>query len=164
MCRHPFPAGIGKRLNACFMVYLMQPQKGGFNKMKALWIAPCGMNCRLCYAFIRPKNACLGCNAPDDSKPKACTNCKIVQCEKRVRNGWATCAPCDKPCRRLKDLDKRYKAQYHMSMTENLACIRNRGIDAFLGQQVSRFKCPTCGEVLCVHREDCPNCNAPAWD
>ena len=133
-------------------------------EMKAEWIATCGMNCRLCYGVIRPKGACMGCNAPDDSKPKSCNKCKIVMCEKSISNGWNTCAPCDKPCRRLKDLDKRYSTKYHMSMVDNLAYIRDNGMDAFLQQQAVRFKCPSCGAVLCVHREECPECKSTAWE
>ena len=131
--------------------------------MEAELIAPCGMNCRLCYGYIRPRNQCFGCNAPDDSKPKSCTNCKIVVCEKRVQNGWQTCADCDTPCRRLKDLDKRYSTKYHMSMIENLAIIREHGMDFFLQQQDKRFRCPACGEIICVHRDECPSCKKVMW-
>lgn len=132
--------------------------------MKAELIAPCGMNCRLCYGYIRPRGPCLGCRAPDESKPKSCQTCKIVVCEKRAVNGWETCAPCDTPCRRLKDLDKRYRTKYHMGMLENLTVIRERGMDFFLQQQEERFRCPACGETLCVHREKCPSCKAAAWE
>lgn len=131
--------------------------------MKAELIAPCGMNCRLCYGYIRPKGRCLGCRAPDGSKPKSCTSCKIVMCEKRTGSGWETCAPCDKPCRRLKDLDSRYRTKYHMSMQENLAAIRKLGMQEFLQQQEKRFRCPACGGTVCVHRAQCPTCKALLW-
>lgn len=133
-------------------------------EMKAELIAPCGMNCRLCYGYIRPKNPCGGCNAPDEGKPKSCTNCKIVVCEIRLKNGWDTCAPCDRPCRRLKDLDKRYRTKYHMSMIENLACIHDDGMDGFLKKEEKRRRCSACGEVVCVHREECPNCGVLVWE
>ncbi len=131
--------------------------------MKAELIAPCGMNCRLCYGYIRPRNQCLGCRAPEDSKPQSCSNCKIVMCEKRAENGWQTCAPCDTPCRRLKDLDKRYQAKYHMSMIENLAVIRDHGMQFFLQQQEEKYRCPACGAIVCVHRDECPSCKAAVW-
>lgn len=126
-------------------------------------IAPCGMNCRLCYRYIRSRNPCLGCRASDEHKPQSCLNCKIVVCEKRAQNRWETCAPCDMPCRRLKDLDKRYRTKYHMSMIENLETIREHGMAFFLAQQEARYRCPACGETVCVHREDCPSCKAPVW-
>lgn len=132
--------------------------------MKADLIAPCGMNCRLCYGCIRPRNQCLGCRGSDENKPKSCTSCKIVTCKKRLENNWQTCAPCDTHCRRLKDLDKRYRMKYHMSMIENLVFLRENGMDAFLTQQKKRFTCPSCGEIVCVHRNECPLCNAPIWE
>ncbi len=132
--------------------------------MKEDLIAPCGMNCRLCYGYIRPKNPCPGCNAPDGGKPKSCSNCKIVICEKRVQNGWPTCAPCETPCRRLKDLDKRYASKYHMSMIGNLASIRSEGMPSFLRQQEEAYRCSVCGATVCVHRDECPSCNAAAWE
>uniref|UniRef100_UPI003522A4DE DUF3795 domain-containing protein n=1 Tax=Enterocloster clostridioformis TaxID=1531 RepID=UPI003522A4DE len=131
--------------------------------MKAEWIAPCGMNCRLCYGYIRPRNQCPGCRASDDSKPKSCTNCSIAGCAKRNQNQWQTCALCDTPCRRLKDLDKRYRSKYHMSMIENLATIRDQGMQFFLQQQEDAFCCPVCGLTLCVHRNECPSCKAAIW-
>ena len=131
--------------------------------MKADLIAPCGMNCNLCYGYIRPRNKCSGCRATNENKPKSCAECKIVVCEKRVQNNWETCAFCDTPCRRLKDLDKRYSSKYHMSMIENLAAIRDYGMSHFLQMQDGKYRCGTCGEVLCVHRDECPTCRSLAW-
>ena len=131
--------------------------------MKAEMIAPCGMNCRLCYGYIRKRNQCFGCRGPDEGKPKSCVSCKIITCEKRIKNGWDTCAPCDKHCRRIKDLDKRYREKHHMSMIENLAYIRENGMDSFLQQQTERFTCPECGEILSVHRDACPYCKTAIW-
>ncbi len=132
-------------------------------KMSAELIAPCGMNCRLCYGNIRPRNQCLGCRASDNSKPKSCSNCKIVVCEKRTKNGWQTCASCDTPCRRLKDLDMRYRTKYHMSMLENIATIREHGMNFFLQQQEKIYRCPVCRGIVCVHRNECPSCKAAIW-
>lgn len=132
-------------------------------EMYAEWIAPCGMNCRLCYGYIRAHNPCPGCRAPDEHKPKSCTNCKIVACERRTQNGWQTCASCDTPCRRLKDLDKRYRSKHHMSMIENLAAIQSHGMDLFLQQQEEKYRCSVCGGLVCVHRNECPSCKAWVW-
>jgi rubrerythrin len=87
----------------------------------------------------------------------------MVMCEKRIQNGWQTCAPCDTPCRRLKDLDKRYTSKYYMSMIENLAVIRNQGMRFFLRQQAEKYRCSVCGGTVCVHRDNCPSCKAPVW-
>jgi hypothetical protein len=126
--------------------------------MRADLIAPCGMNCRLCIAYIRPKKPCNGCNGDDANKPYHCVVCKIKSCE-AVRAGEAgLCSECEKTCRRLKDLDKRYKAKYHMSMLDNLGYIRDNGMPAFLEREEARWKCPSCAGVLSVHRNDCPAC------
>ena len=130
--------------------------------MEAELIAPCGMNCNLCYARIRPRNKCLGgCRAPDDGKHKSCSNCKIVVCEKRNENGWQTCAPCDTLCKRIKDLDERYRTKFNMSMLENLSTIREHGMEIFLQQQKEKYRCSVCGETLSVHRPYCLSCKTP---
>lgn len=126
-------------------------------------IAPCGMNCQLCYGYIRPRNRCQGCRGSEAHKPKSCTTCKIVTCEKRLAYNWDTCAPCDTPCRRLKALDQRYRTRHHMSMLENLAHIREYGMEDFLRQQQRRFTCPVCGGIVCVHRAACPSCHTALW-
>ena len=131
--------------------------------MKTDLIAPCGINCALCYGFIRPRNKCSGCRAADGDKPVSCTNCKIVACEKRIQNKWSTCAPCDTPCQRFKNLDKRYTSKYHMNLSENISIIKEHGVKYLLTQQNKDYRCAKCGELLCLHREECPSCKAPAW-
>jgi len=125
-------------------------------EMNAKLIAPCGMNCRLCYSHIRARNQCMGCRSLD-------TNCRIVNCEKRIQNGWSTCAHCDKPCRRLRDLDERYKSKFHMSMIENLTVIRNHDMEYFLQEQKEKYSCSVCGKIISVHRNECPSCKTPVW-
>jgi hypothetical protein len=62
------------------------------------------------------------------------------------------------PCQRLKNLDKRYREKYGMSMIENLGQIELLGIRKFVKNENTRWACPDCGELLCVHRPDCLNC------
>lgn len=38
-----------------------------FNKISL--IAPCGMNCSICMAYLREKNKCPGCRGNDIDKP-----------------------------------------------------------------------------------------------
>jgi len=45
-------------------------------------------------------------------------------------------------------------------MIENLENIRDYGIREFIKIEKSRWKCPECGKILCVHREDCEYCGA----
>lgn len=123
-------------------------------------IAPCGMNCNLCYGYQREKNQCKGCNADIASMPNYCQKCIIRNCEiiKNSQSGF--CFDCEKyPCRRLRDLDKRYRTKYDMSMLNNLQTIKEKGLDAFVNLEAERWKCPQCGSIICVHHKACSKCN-----
>lgn len=123
-------------------------------------IAPCGMNCALCMAWLRSKNHCPGCRGEDAVKPKSCVGCIIKNCKILEETGAKYCSTkCRKyPCRRLRDLDKRYRSKYHMSMLENLADIEELGIRAFVRNEKERWACPECGGIICVHRGSCSSC------
>ncbi|MCG8701291.1 MAG: DUF3795 domain-containing protein [Bacteroidales bacterium] len=110
------------------------------------------MNCRLCRAFVREKNRCPGCRGEDDLKPQYCVNCKMVTCEERKRGQFKFCFECCQyPCKRLRQLDKRYRTKYGMSMLENLDEIKRVGIRQFIRNQKEKWICPGCGVLLCVH-------------
>ena len=97
--------------------------------MDEVLIAPCGMNCGICNAYLRDKNPCPGCQDVD-------TRCIIKRCETIKTNTSGFCFECKKyPCRRLKQLDKRYSSRYNMSMIENLECIRENGIDRLIERE-----------------------------
>ena len=129
--------------------------------MKIELIAPCGMNCRLCYAQQREKNKCGGCRGEGAALPNSCLRCIIRNCPTIQNNASGFCYECDRyPCRRVKDLDKRYRTKYHMSMLENLEVIKNDDIDVFLEHEEKRWTCSTCGHIVCVHRDVCPNCQS----
>ena len=129
-------------------------------RMDAIMIAPCGMNCGLCLGHQRDKNQCLGCRIDAPNKRKSCTQCSIVKCDNRKGNQMDYCYVCESyPCKRLKNLDKRYQEKYNMSMLENLEYIKNRGIDMFVVNEKKRWKCDTCDNIICVHRGYCMVCN-----
>ena len=121
-------------------------------------IAPCGINCALCFAYQRDTNHCPGCRDDSVPKPKTRVRCVIKNCEKRLQNGWLNCSPCPRPCARLKKLDARYREKYNMSMMDNLACIKENGIRTFLAQQSKQWTCPTCHGLICVHKGKCLKC------
>ena len=122
-------------------------------------IAPCGMNCALCIAYQRPKNRCLGCYQLENSELKHTRYCRIRYCPERLEAGISFCSECSKyPCKRMKDLDKRYRTKYGMSMLENLKFIQDKGLDLFIQKEAEKWKCPSCGELLCVHRAVCQHC------
>lgn len=110
-------------------------------------IAPCGMNCGVCKAHLREKNACPGCYQPDINKAKSCVECKIKACGERKGK---YCFMCDKfPCDRLKHLDERYRKKYEMSEIENLEFIRSNGINEFVKSENKRWLSDK--GIYCVH-------------
>jgi hypothetical protein len=123
-------------------------------------IAACGMNCGLCIGYLREKKPCGGCYKKDDkNKPEVCRSCKIVNCESLAQTDSGFCYDCDKyPCTRLKNLDKRYKSNYGMSMIENLELIKRNGIEIFLTYEQDRWTCKVCGSGVSVHRKYCLKC------
>ncbi len=122
-------------------------------------IAPCGMNCGSCLGFMRYKNHCQGCRQSDDSTPGYCRQCIIINCELLRKTESKFCFECSRyPCRRLKDLDKRYRTRYNTSFFDNLAMIKEKGIDQFLEFETGRRTCPKCGATRCVHRTECFEC------
>jgi hypothetical protein len=132
--------------------------------MENILIAPCGMNCGLCFAYQAEKydlkkkgfnrKYCPGCRP----RGKNCLHMKD-QCKLVGKGLLLFCYECaDFPCKRLKNLDKRYSTKYHLSMIDNLQQIKEQGLESFLADQVSKWLCPDCGEPLCCHNGLCLNC------
>ncbi|HET6558442.1 MAG TPA: DUF3795 domain-containing protein [Prolixibacteraceae bacterium] len=130
-----------------------------------LQIAPCGMNCSICLAFLRKKNTCSGCWREALNKPAYCIQCIIKNCALLEKTSSRFCYECEKyPCIRLKQLDKRYRLRYNMSMLENLETIKKEGLEVFMDREKARWRCPQCGETICVHRGYCLKCKAASID
>jgi hypothetical protein len=100
------------------------------SKISLKLIAPCGMNCGICLGHLREKNKCAGCRTMDAYESSYGRKCIIRSCPILKKNNWKFCSDkCEKfPCTRLKDLDKRYRTKYKMSMLENLEDISKIGI------------------------------------
>ena len=129
-------------------------------------IAPCGLDCSLCMFAHAKEKPCLGCNVDSDSKPAFCASwCKIIPCEKRVKNGYEFCDECpDYPCDDVMEKENRYTFRYPLreSPRENLKMIRERGMDAFLEQERRNWSCRTCGSPVNVHTGVCSGCGTAA--
>ena len=126
-------------------------------------VAPCGMNCALCASYLSLKHnvkakgiktpTCSGCRP----RGKQCAYLK-KWCS-TLRSGARFCFEChDFPCHRLKTIDSRYQSRYKMSMVANLIEIIEKGIEEFLKAQEQKWKCPTCGGMICCHNGICFNC------
>jgi hypothetical protein len=128
-------------------------------------IAPCGMNCALCWAYQAQQYDLK----QQGINRKYCPGC-IPRGEHclHMRNWCATvgkglvrfCFECaDFPCARLKRLDKRYSTKYHMSMIGNLIFLRDKGMEAFLNDQEEKWMCGICGKhLVCCHNGLCLEC------
>lgn len=127
-------------------------------------VAPCGMNCAICAAFLAKKRAvkksgikmayCAGCRP----RGKMCAwlkkRCALIRKDK-IR----FCSECpDFPCSPLKHLDRRYRTLFRMSMLDNLEYIGTSGIGSFLKKDRMRWSCDECGGVISCHNGICFNC------
>jgi hypothetical protein len=123
-------------------------------------IAPCGINCGTCIAFLREKNRCHGCRQADLNIPISRMSCRIKNCDNLRKTEPGLCSDCLVfPCARLKHLDKRYRTRYHISLIQNLVTIKETSMESFLANEVRKWSCPNCGSNLSVHRDSCLKCN-----
>ena len=127
--------------------------------MRRELIAPCGMNCGICMAYLREKNKCPGCRTIDINQPVTRAKCRIKNCATFQNEKAKYCFECNEfPCDRLKHLDKRYRTRYGMSMIENLGNIKELGIRRFVRNEKVRWACSACGGTICVHKGHCYIC------
>jgi len=114
-------------------------------------MAPCGINSSLCYAYQRVKNPCDGCLI-DGNKPNSCRNCVIRDCPEKGGDAAKLYVTCEKyPCKRMKDLSKRYSTRYGVDIDQNMRMIEESGFEAFCAAEKERWTCPGCGNLLCMH-------------
>jgi len=133
------------------------------NQTDPTLIAPCGINCRLCHAYVRDKKVCPGCRGDDTLKSKTCVTCKIKNCEKMARGNIEYCFDCAEfPCTLLVHLDRRYRTKYGTNVIDNLASIKKIGLMNFVKNENNKWACPECGAMLCMHKPQCLSCGY-AW-
>ena len=131
-------------------------------------IAPCGMNCGICKAYLAYSRGvlykkgevshCSGCLVRNK-------NCAFIKrgCEKIRKKQIRFCYECkDMPCKELAKIDDYYSARYGMSMVENLKLIRERSMDEFLKSQAEKYRCPSCSDIISVHDGKCYACGYQA--
>ena len=126
-------------------------------KIEARMIAPCGVNCLACSAYLDSKKPCPGCRAPiEQIARKSCRNCVKKQCA--LERGLQWCFECSRfPCTRIKSLDKRYQHNYDVDLIQNGSDAK-RDMDAFLQTQRECFTCKSCGGIIDQHHQKCSEC------
>lgn len=128
--------------------------------MKKELIAPCGMNCNICMAYLREKNKCPGCRGSDTNKSFTRIRCRIKNCEMLKKTKSKFCFECEKiPCTRMRHLDKRYRTKYGMSMIDNLEFIKKHGVNKLIKKEEKKWKCQKCGGVISCHNRKCYVCD-----
>jgi hypothetical protein len=131
-------------------------------------IAPCGMNCGICKAYLAYSRRvpyrkgeishCTGCLVRNKKCAFIKRNCGKLR-KKQIR----FCYECaDMPCKQLAKLDEYYRAHYGMSMVENQKAMKEKGIDEFLKGQAEKYRCISCGDVISVHDGKCYACGYQA--
>ena len=132
--------------------------------MEEILIAPCGMNCAVCSGYLAGKHelkkqgvimpACAGCRP----RGKLCAFLK-KRCPRLLEGAVTYCYECPEfPCRHLEHIDRRYRANYRMSLIGNLETIRERGMTVLLAEAEEQWRCPRCGGVICCHNGICFAC------
>ena len=105
--------------------------------MNEVLIAPCGMNCAVCSAYLaREHNIkasgikmpyCSGCRPSN----RQCAWLK-KRCQLPLNGEVKYCNECpDFPCDRLRHIDQRYITNFRTSFLENLKYIQKRGMPGF---------------------------------
>lgn len=121
-------------------------------------LAPCGMNCMVCYKHCASPKPCAGCRANSVGKPAHCQNCRILECA--ATKSVTFCAECSAfPCKLLRGLERSYR-RCHISLIANGVAARDEAA-AFLEAERLRWTCPECGGVVSLHDGICGECAAP---
>jgi len=124
-----------------------------------LIIAPCGINCSLCRAYVRDRNPCPGCRGEASNKSNSCLNCAVKNCKELAAGGYQFCYSCASyPCAKLLHLDLRYRTRYRVGVIANLERLQAVGAGRFVDEEAAKWSCPQCGARLCMHKPQCLNC------
>ena len=119
-------------------------------------LAPCGLNCMLCYRHLG-KKPCPGCRKKP-AKPGAYQQkCRMRACT--AERGYTTCADCaERPCKRVKAFQKRYKDGYGVDLSAISAALQKNGAEALLRAQIQAHVCADCGHLINLHFGVCSGC------
>lgn len=129
------------------------------NRMDAGMLAPCGVLCLVCSAYLNKKKPCPGCRAPADMhKRKSCVQCAKKNCA--LGKGLQWCFACGSfPCARIKSLNKRYVQNYGVDLVQN-GLAAQTDMTVFLLAQRAQFTCLQCGGIVDQHHRRCSECGA----
>lgn len=112
-----------------------------------------------CSAHLDVNNPCPSCTTPREKHTrKGCRDCLKKKCA--IEKGIRWCFECERfPCTKIKSLDKRYKQNYAVDLTEN-GFKAKESMSSFLQEQKRRFTCNNCGGVIDQHHKKCSECGS----
>jgi predicted RNA-binding Zn-ribbon protein involved in translation (DUF1610 family) len=134
--------------------------------------AYCGLYCGACPVMLAQQNGnlealaksnglepeavrCLGCKSEKVSV--FCTSCKIRPCASG--KGFDFCFQCDKlPCAPFIAFRDSEEWPYHAAVPKNLERVQQVGVDVWLEEQDTRWRCPKCGTKFAWQDETCKSC------
>ncbi len=119
----------------------------------------CGLYCGACGILMATETGqtdeeCWGCKS--DKVAKHCNDCRIKACA-QSRNVAFCCDCSDYPCKTLTAF-KEDGWPHHLVGVSNLNAIRRQGIQQWLADQETRWKCPGCGRKFEYYQTNCPQC------
>ena len=138
--------------------------------------AVCGLYCGACSMYrsrvdgntarfekiierrqMKPEDAvCGGCGS--EVLAVHCRNCQLRQCAQE--KGITTCAQCpEAPCPRLTAFSKD-GIEHHTHVLANIRRQQEIGLDAWLAEQGSFWRCPNCGAPSDWYTSRCFRCDA----
>lgn len=131
-------------------------------KIEEIMLAPCGVNCMVCYKHVSVKKhakSCDGCKKGDDGKPGHCRKCKIKNCvgEKNLSH----CFACQNfPCTLVKNLERSYTRRYGVSIINNGRSAKASGLSSFMAAERLKWECLDCGGAFSQHDGICSECGS----
>lgn len=122
----------------------------------AAMIAPCGLNCALCYRHLG-KKPCPGCRKLEPEPESYQRKCVMRDCVSA--RGLFSCADCvQRPCKRVKAFEKRYREGYGVDLAADAARQREAGVETLFQEQIESHTCGVCGHLINLHDGICSGC------
>lgn len=133
------------------------------DKIEEILIAPCGMNCSYCSAYLNYKygqkgklrGKCSGCLPSDKHCAFLKQRCELLK-NKKIR----FCFECNNfPCEQLLKLDRRYRKKHWLvSFSGNNRRIQEVGLGQFIKEQNKKWSCRKCKGPVSIQERECYQC------
>lgn len=104
--------------------------------------------------FSKP---CLGCNNELNIKTVHCSNCAIMECNKK--KNIRICYECtDFPCEMMNNFINDSRYPYHKDVENNMKLLKEKGLNEWVVHQEDKYTCSRCKRVLNFFQTECGHC------